>query len=213
MGGKFLCRNLTTIDRHDQFQGKIYSWYIARLPHVSSQVAASSTHRSTSTDRPYCAVATASSNTVESLHSIGQKYFACESSQYNLNLIVGATATIPCIGAPPFIANPTLLAAGSAANPSYAHSFGDPFRQLVARSSTKTPTSSGSFSTTGGSNKLSFPTTTSPKTTTPTPGSTSPRTSPITTNQIAGSGGAEILVVPPHITIICGLAVVLALVS
>lgn len=175
---------------------------------------ATPTHHSTNTGSPYCAVATALSSTVTgNFNGNVQKHFACESSPYNLNFIVSATYQVPCVGAPPFIANPTSLVALSIVNPSYAHSFGDPFRQLVARSSTKTTaTPSITLSTTGGSNKLSFPTTTSPKTTTPTPGSSSPKTSPITTTPVAGSGGAEMLVVPPHRMITCGLAVVLALI-
>ncbi|KAN0069224.1 hypothetical protein V8E54_012853 [Elaphomyces granulatus] len=140
------------------------------------------------TNSPYCAVATAVSNTALPSNVIyisppmttGQKLFACEPSPYNLNFSVSASMIEPSTGAIPFAINPTSL--------STAHCFGDPFKGVVARNGTNTTmtTSMGCL------NALGFPTTTSASSSTT-------------------SGGAEV-VVPPHRMIIYGFALALAFV-
>ncbi|GAB7354875.1 hypothetical protein MBLNU459_g5516t1 [Dothideomycetes sp. NU459] len=116
---------------------------------------------STDTNSPYCAVGTAISNTATDYYgsspTAGQVFFACESIQYNLDFTVAAVTSEAEACAPPWVTNPASLSAWSAANPSYSHSFADPFKGIVSRGGapkTATPSASSPGSDT---NTLSLP--------------------------------------------------------
>ena len=176
---------------------------IARNPSLAYLLAELTpvTHPSTNINSPYCAVANAASivtnaNTlIEGLIPTlaGQQFFACEQSQYNLDFIVTATWSEDVACAPGWAANPASLSAWSVANPSQAHSFGDPFISLMVRSGLK-------INTTTSLPSVQWP--------------TFPTAAPaFSSTSSTISGGAEVTVVAPHRMVICGVAAVLAFIT
>jgi hypothetical protein len=98
---------------------------------------------STDTNKPYCVTVTATANafSVPSMALVdpyfgpttGGRMITCDSISFNLNMSISASYSIQGQCAPPWVTNPASLSAWSAANPSYAHDFGEPFAGLKPR--------------------------------------------------------------------------------
>jgi hypothetical protein len=98
---------------------------------------------STDTNKPYCVTVTATANafSVSSAALVdldygpttGGRLITCDSLSFDVNMSISASYSLPGQCAPPWATNPASLSAWSAANPSYAHDFGEPFAGLKPR--------------------------------------------------------------------------------